>query len=165
MKTVGIYAGSFDPPTNGHAWMINQARSVVDQLIVAIGQNPKKTPKYSLQARHKCLMHMTMTMDQVTVLHFDNQYLVNFAKEVRATHIIRGIRDQHDFVYEQKMRQFNSDINPNIQTIFLIPPQELILVSSSFVKDLVGPEGWQEIVKQYVPRVVLEEMIRTATGD
>lgn len=153
-KTIGIYAGSFDPPTNGHVWMIEHAAKIVDGLIVAIGENPKKTTTYSKEQRVQWLLEINKSFNNTMVVSFTNQYLVHYAKGIGATHIVRGIRNYHDYVYEQDMRQINSDLVPDIGTIFLMPPAHLNKVSSSLVKGLIGPDDWQNIVKRYVPECV-----------
>ena len=156
----GVYAGSFDPPTNGHLWMIEHGAKIFDLLVVAIGVNPDKKYTFSLDTRVEMLRNITKPYRNISVDTFENQFLVNYAKSVEACYILRGIRSEGDYEYERAMRYINSDLNPNILTVFLIPPREIAEISSSFVKDLVGPEGWKEIIKKYVPKPVYEKFLK-----
>ena len=163
-KTIAIYAGSFDPITNGHVWMIEEAAKLFDTLIVAIGVNPVKQPTFSLKQRldaiYASVSHLkTKGGEAIVVDSYLNRFLVDYAQAMNATHIVRGIRSSADFEYERGMRQINADLKPSIHSVFLIPPRELSEVSSSFVKSLVGPQGWQDLVKKYVPQCVCEIMV------
>jgi len=155
MKT-GVYAASFDPVTNGHLWVIQQAAKLFDQLIVAIGVNPDKTYTFSLEERLDLLKQTTSQFENVTVVSYESQFLVTYARSVDAEYIVRGIRTQTDYEYERGMRYINSDLDDGIVTIFLMPPREIAEISSSFVKGLVGPEGWRDVAKRYVPDPVYQ---------
>lgn len=154
-----VYAGSFDPPTKGHLWMIQEAQPLFDELIVAIGINPEKNSTYSLSERKEMLQAITADFPNVTISSFENQYLVNYAQSVGADFIIRGIRTAFDYEYERSMRHINHDLQPNISTLFLMPPREYAEVSSTMVKGLVGPDNWTEIIRRYVPEAVYEKII------
>ena len=154
-----VYAGSFDPITNGHMWMIEQGASLFDELVVAIGINPDKKCTFSLGERMDMLKEVTKEISGVRVDQFENQFLVNYAGSVDAQYILRGIRTEADYEFERGMRNVNSDLNSDIGTVFLIPPREIVEVSSSLVKGLIGPDGWKEIVKDYVPEPVYEALI------
>ena len=155
----GIYAGSFDPPTNGHLWMIEQGARLFDVLIVAIGTNPAKEYTFSLDERVEMLRNITKQYRNTTVDTFENQFLVNYAKSVGASCILRGIRSEGDYEYERVMRHINSDLDSSILTVFLMPPREIAEISSSFVKGLVGPKGWEKTIKKYVPETVYEKFL------
>ena len=157
MKTA-VYAGSFDPPTNGHLWMIEQGLSLFDRLIVAIGNNPSKTYTFSVPQRIKLLRESTPHHDNLTIEHFDNRYLVDYAQEQGAKYILRGIRSPSDFEYERVMRHINNDLAPSVTTCFLMPPRELSQVSSSMVESLIGPKGWEQTVQRYVPEPVFKAL-------
>jgi pantetheine-phosphate adenylyltransferase len=86
-------------------------------------------------------------------------FLAHYAREVGARHILRGIRDEEDYRYERGMRYINSDLNAEATTVFLMPPRSLGQVSSSFVKGMIGPEGWEPIVRGYVPGCVFEDLV------
>ncbi len=148
---IAVYAGSFDPPTNGHLWMIQQALELFDHVYVAIGDNPSKSYTFTRDQRMEFLQDAIPSCERLTVSNFDNRYLVNYAKSVNATHIIRGIRSPQDYEYERVMRNINGDMAPDIQTVFLMPPRDIADLSSSMVKGLVGPNNWEDVVRRYVP--------------
>lgn len=154
-----VYAGSFDPITNGHLWMVEKGSHLFDELIVAIGENPEKKYTFSFDERLRVLRESVKGIANISVNSFENQFLVNYARTVGAQFILRGIRDSRDYEFERGMRHFNDDLQPDITTVFLMPPREIAEVSSSLVKGLVGPEGWQEIVRRYVPAPVYELII------
>ena len=157
MRTA-VYAGSFDPPTNGHVWMIEQGLELFDHLYVAIGSNPSKTYTFSVKDRLDLLRASLPSCERLTISHFDNRYLVDYAREVDAQYILRGIRSPGDYEYERIMRHINNDMAPDIQTAFLMPPREIAELSSSMVKSLIGPDGWKDIVRRYVPAPVFEQL-------
>jgi len=146
-----VYAGSFDPITNGHLWMIEHGSRLFDRLTVAIGVNPDKRYLFPLDERLHMLREATSPLSNVTVASFENLFLVNYAKEIGATFILRGIRNEQDYGYERGMRYVNAEFNSEILTVFLMPPREYAEISSSFVKGLVGPNGWAQILPKYVP--------------
>lgn len=157
-----VYAGTFDPLTNGHLWMIKAGLRLADHLVIAIGVNPAKKHLIPLERRESLLR---MVIDNIhvaaggllSVAHFSNQYLVDYAREIGASHILRGIRNIDDYRFERSMRHINQNfISPGIETIFLMPPDELCEISSSMVKGLVGPAGWENVVEKMVPGPVFE---------
>ena len=153
-----VYAGSFDPPTNGHLWMISQGLALFDRLVVAIGQNPSKNYVFSTEERLNLLRSSIPSCERLTITHFDNRYLVDYAKEVGAEFILRGIRSPGDYEYERVMRHINSDMAPDINTVFLMPQREMAELSSSMVMGMVGPEGWGKTVRRYLPSPVFEAL-------
>ncbi|MCK4496945.1 MAG: pantetheine-phosphate adenylyltransferase [Candidatus Aenigmarchaeota archaeon] len=157
----GVYAGSFDPPTNGHLWMIEQGSRLFDELVVAVGIHPDKREEYmfSVKERMEMLREIVRECDNVEVGNCGKQYLVNYAKSVGAEYVLRGIRSEKDYEEERKMRNVNRDLDSEIETVFLIPPREIVEITSSFVKDMVGYEGWEEIIKKHVPGPVYEKFL------
>ena len=141
-----VYAGSFDPITFGHLWMIEQGNRLFDELIVSIGINPEKRYMFSLAERMAVLEKVTAPFANVRVTSFENLYLVHYAQQVQAEFILRGIRNEQDYGYERGMRYINAEFDAKVQTVFLVPPRDLIEVSSSFVKGLVGPTGWDTVL-------------------
>ncbi|MDP6037652.1 MAG: pantetheine-phosphate adenylyltransferase [Candidatus Latescibacteria bacterium] len=154
-----VYAASFDPVTNGHLWLIKQAAGLFDELIVAIGINPDKTYTFSFDERIELLKETTSHIENALVASFENQFLVNYARSVQAEYIIRGIRTQTDYEFERRMRYINSDLDDSVATIFLMPPREIAEISSSFIKGLIGPTDWQNVVKRYVPEPVFKKFL------
>lgn len=160
METKAVYAGSFDPITLGHTWVIERAAEMFDTLTVAVGVNPLKKPTFSVEER-STMIWLTIPRyltGHVNVGSFTNKFLINYAQEIHCTHIVRGLRNIDDFEFEKMMRQVNSDIDSEIQTVYLIPPRELIEVSSGAVKAMRGPEGWEEVAGKYVHPYVLEKL-------
>ncbi|MGD1979680.1 MAG: pantetheine-phosphate adenylyltransferase [Akkermansiaceae bacterium] len=153
-----VYAGSFDPPTNGHLWMIRQGLELFDRLVVAIGENPNKTYTFTTKERIDLLRASIPSCERLTITHFDNRYLVDYAREVDAQFILRGIRSPGDYEYERVMRHINSDMAPEINTVFLMPPRDKAELSSSMVTGLIGPDGWEKTVRRYVPPPVFEAL-------
>lgn len=157
-KKLAVYAGTFDPPTLGHLWVIEQAAEIFERLIVAIGTNPKKDCMFSVKERLEILRKSTAHIPNIQIESYPNQYLINYAQSVGARFIVRGIRSVKDYEYESNLGDFNSKIGPKITTIFMMPPQGIADVSSSRVKELTGPEGWEDIMKMYVPDPALEKL-------
>ena len=158
-KRLGVYAGSFDPLTIGHLWMIREGVRLFDHLIVAVGVNPDKKSTFALEARLAMLRESCRQFRDLSVASYSNLYLIDYAKSVRATHILRGIRSAADYEYERPMRNINGDLDPEICTIFLMPPRDIAEVSSSMVKGLIGPAGWRRIVRKYVPEPVYHQLL------
>jgi len=163
MRTA-VYAGSFDPPTNGHLWMIQRGLEVFDRLIVAIGSNPSKSYTFSVEYRLELLRASVPSCERLTIAHFHNRYLVDYAKEMDARFILRGIRSPDDYEYERVMRHINSDLAPQVTTTFLMPPRDIAEVSSSMVKSLIGPDGWEAQVRRYVPAPVFSALEEKLAG-
>lgn len=129
-----------------------------ERLIVAVGINPDKRAHSAVEKRLDWLRHLTKSMPNVEVTQFGHMYLATYAQQVGANFILRGIRNPADFSYEQTMRHINADLNPGLTTVFLIPPREYAEVSSSLVRGLIGPQGWQRVVAAYVPACVLNDL-------
>ncbi len=158
MTRTAVYAGSFDPPTNGHIWMIQQGLEMFDHLIVAIGNNPSKRYSFTVEERLELLHLSTAESERLVIAHFDNRYLVDYAKKMGAKYILRGIRSPNDYEYERVMRHINSDMAPQITTVFLMPPRDIAELSSNMIKGLIGPKGWEETVRRYVPEPVFRSL-------
>lgn len=154
-----VYAGSFDPPTNGHLWMIREAVKLFDELVLAIGINPDKRSTFTVDERAQMLREITSDLPNLRVDSFGDQFLVDYAQSVGANYIVRGIRSASDYEYERTMRYINSDLHPEITTVLLLPPREFAEVSSTMVKGLIGPNGWEAIIRRYLPQPVYLKMI------
>jgi pantetheine-phosphate adenylyltransferase/8-oxo-dGTP diphosphatase len=164
MMKKAVYAGSFDPVTNGHLWVLQEGARLFDEVVFAVGVNPKKTPTFSLDDRLAMLRSISGACSNVTVDSFEDQYLVNYARSIDAQYILRGLRNAQDFAEEKRMSIFNHDICPDIQTIPLITPQKTEIISSSAVKGLVGPKGWESAVRRYVPTIVYARLLDKFEG-
>jgi pantetheine-phosphate adenylyltransferase len=158
-RKLAVYAGSFDPLTIGHLWMIEQGVHLFDHLIVAIGINPDKSYTFTVEERLQMIRDSTRKHRNLSVTSFSNDFLINYAQHAGATHILRGIRTESDYEYERTMRNLNGDLNANICTVFLMPPRGIAEISSSMVRGLVGPKGWQKLVRNYVPTPVYQKLL------
>jgi len=163
-KPKAVYAGSFDPLTIGHLWMIEEGVRLFNHLTVAIGVNPNKHPTFSLDERLAMLRDSTRHLLGVHLTSFGNRFLIDYAQEIGTTHILRGMRSPADFEFERVMRNINGDLNPNITTVFLMPPRDIAEVSSSMVRGLIGPKGWKTVVREYVPPPVYSRLLKTFNG-
>lgn len=157
-ERLAVYAGTFDPLTIGHLWMIERGAALFDKLVVAIGINPDKRCMFSVDDRLEMLLRSVKQCANVEVGSFTNQFLITYAQSVGAQFVLRGIRTESDYEYERVMRNINGDLNSSVTTIFLMPPRGIAEVSSSMVKGLIGPEGWETIVKAYLPEPVFEKL-------
>ncbi|MGE5800991.1 MAG: pantetheine-phosphate adenylyltransferase [Gemmatimonadota bacterium] len=133
MKRIAVYPGSFDPITKGHEDLIHRSLEFVDQLIVAVAVNVAKQPLFSLEER-VALIRQTVS-DRVDVQSFDG-LLAEFAKQVKASVIVRGLRAVSDFEYEFQMALMNRNLAPAIETVFLVPAFDLTYLSSSLVREV-----------------------------
>lgn len=150
---VGIYPGSFDPMTKGHLDLIERAAKLVDHLIVAILINPNKiNGLLDVSERITILKDATSHVSNVEIDHFSG-LLVDYAKLKEAQVIIRGLRSIGDFDMEQNMAQINKQLNPELETIFLITAPEYACISSSSVRELVRFKGKYDWM---VPEVALK---------
>jgi pantetheine-phosphate adenylyltransferase len=134
MRTA-IYAGSFDPITRGHEDLIERALQFVDRLVVGIATNVQKQPLLPLEQRIELIRAATNGNGRVEVRHFDG-LLVDFAKEIDASLIIRGLRAVSDFEYEFQMALMNRHLSPRLETVFMVPSLDTTYISSSLVREI-----------------------------
>ncbi|MEK9151876.1 MAG: pantetheine-phosphate adenylyltransferase [Patescibacteria group bacterium] len=154
-----VYAGSFDPPTNGHGYIIKTAAALFDELVVAIGTNPDKKPNFTVEERIAMLRASFGDISNLKVVSSGNKYLVDYARQVGATYMVRGMRDAADFEFEMKMRYVNGDWAKELTTVFLTAPREFNTMSSGFVRGLIGYEGWEDKVRAVVPEAVFNKLL------
>jgi pantetheine-phosphate adenylyltransferase len=158
-----VFAGSFDPLTNGHLWVIQEGLEIAQKVVVFVAQNINKKSKFSAQKRKKMIEDSCAAKgfgDRVEVAILTNEYVATKALLVGASHLIRGIRSPNDFDYESLIQKTNTDVLGGAKTIFVMPPRDLESVSSSFVKSLMGPVGWHWHIKDFVPAPVYEELLK-----
>lgn len=159
-----VYAGSFDPLTNGHQWVIERAVHLFDELTIAIGVNPDKKYFFSAAERKQNIEAVIDSMNcgecKLDVQIIKNQFLAKFARSKDAACLLRGIRSEGDFSYEYAMAQANKALAPDIESIYMMPPPHLAQVSSSLVKSMIGPEGWDDLVQSYVPEPVFASITK-----
>jgi pantetheine-phosphate adenylyltransferase len=150
MTRRAIYPGSFDPVTNGHLDVIERARKLFDEVIVAVAHNDQKHPLFSLEERLDLLRATIGRTKQVEIAPMDG-LLVNFARERKATAVIRGLRAISDFEFEFQMALMNRKLEAAVETIFLMPKEEYTYLSSRIVKEIARLGG---DVTDFVPPVV-----------
>jgi pantetheine-phosphate adenylyltransferase len=146
-----IYPGSFDPVTNGHLDVIERARKLFDEVIVAVAHNDQKQPLFTLEERLELLRTTIGETDHVQIAPLEG-LLVNFAVEQKATAVIRGLRAVSDFEFEFQMALMNRKLEASVETIFLMPKEEYTYLSSRIVKEIARLGG--DIAKFVPPRVV-----------
>ncbi|MGI9374637.1 MAG: pantetheine-phosphate adenylyltransferase [Tsuneonella suprasediminis] len=156
-KRIGIYPGTFDPITLGHADIIRRGCKLVDRLIIGVTTNPSKNPMFSPEER------IAMVEREVTALGLDNVEIVGFnallmhwAEKMGASVIVRGLRAVADFEYEYQMAGMNQQLNENIETVFLMADVSLQPIASKLVKEiaLFGGE-----IAPFVSQSVREDVI------
>jgi len=145
-----IYPGSFDPVTNGHLDVIERARKLFEEVIVAVAQNDEKQALFSLQDRLDLLRETAGKINKVRIAQFDG-LLVEFAVAQKASAVIRGLRAVSDFEFEFQMALMNRKLETNVETIFLMPKEEYTYLSSRIIKEIARLGG---DVSSFVPPVV-----------
>jgi pantetheine-phosphate adenylyltransferase len=157
-----VFAGSFDPLTNGHLWVIQEGLEIAQKVCVFVAENNNKKTMFSAIDRKTMIEESCNAKgfkDRVEVIVVNNEYVANKAIQIGASHLIRGIRSSNDFDYEGLIQKTNADILGGAKTVFVMPPRDLESVSSSFVKTLVGPVGWHWHVKQFLPLPVYKRFL------
>lgn len=134
MKTA-VYPGSFDPITNGHLDVISRARNIFDKVIIAVANNPIKTPLFTASERVALINENIRNNPGLEVIAFDG-LVVDLARKLDAVVLIRGLRAISDFEHEFQMAQMNRRLDEEIETIFLMPNERYFFTSSSLVKQV-----------------------------
>jgi len=161
MSRIALYAGSFDPFTNGHADVILSAGAFCDVLVVAIGIHPNKTPMFSASERTQFIEDSCCTMPlaqagKLLVRSFSG-LVVTAAREASATLILRGLRDGTDFDYEMRMAAMNAVQAPEIQTVFVAASPSVRHISATLVRQIAGLGG---DVSAFVPPAVAQALAK-----
>lgn len=151
---IAVYPGSFDPVTNGHLDLIARGAKIFGRLVVAIAQNLEKDPLFSVQERVDMLEAVTFEFRNVEIDVFSG-LLMDYARAKGARVILRGIRAVSDYEYELQMAMMNRKIEPDIETVFMMPGEAYSYISSRLVKELARLGG---PVKGLVPKLVEERL-------
>jgi pantetheine-phosphate adenylyltransferase len=155
---IGVYPGTFDPITNGHVDLIKRSLRLFDKVYVAVALNPQKHPLFDLDERVEMVRTVTKELPRVEVAPFQG-LLVQFVRDHGAEAIIRGLRAVSDFEFELQVALMNRNLDPNSETVFLMPSQEYIYLTSTIIKevgrhggdlrDLLHPEVAQRLVTKF----------------
>jgi len=153
-RALAVYAGSFDPATLGHLDLIERAAALFDNVIVAIGVHPTKSPLFSAEERKELIVSIASHIPNVVVDSFDG-LLIEYCASKNASVIVRGLRVTTDFEYELQIAHANADLRPQIDTIFLPTRTKHGFVSASLVREIASHGG---DVSRYAPKVVCEAL-------
>ena len=147
---IAIYAGSFDPITRGHEDLIHRSLEFVDTLVVAVATNSSKSPLFSIEERVALIREAMGNDEHIQVRSFGG-LTVDFAREVGASLLIRGLRAVSDFEYEYQMALMNRHLSPQLETVFMVPSLDTTYISASLVREVARYGG---DVNDLVPPVV-----------
>ena len=159
MRTA-LYAGTFDPVTNGHLDLLRRALGIFDRVVVAVGTGREKSPMFTPSERVEMIREATSNLDGIEVTSLGG-LLVEEARRLGACAVIRGLRAVSDFEYEFQMALMNRRLAPEIETVFLTPSERFTYLDSTIVKEvaLLGGD-----VSGLVPDVVLRELVKKHNG-
>jgi pantetheine-phosphate adenylyltransferase len=160
VDTIAIYPGTFDPLTNGHVDIIQRGSRLFDRIIVGILLNVEKAPLFTVAERVDIAREVFAAYPNVEVDTFDG-LLVEYARRKRAGVIVRGLRAISDFEYEMQMALMNRHLNPEVETVFMMPAETYTYVSSRLVKEVVALGG---SVTTLVPSIVEDRLRRKKLG-
>ena len=150
-----VFAGSFDPPTFGHLNIIERAQKLFSEIHVVIAVNKNKNYCFSDDERRMVIQELVSQWNNVSV-HLWDALIVDYAKKIGADVLIRGVRNDNDFLYEFDLAMMNKSLNPQIETVFLVPDPKFFVLRSSSIKELAAFGG---DVSTMVPPIV-EEMLK-----
>ena len=153
-QRVAIYPGSFDPPTNGHLDIVDRAARLFDRVVIGVGRNLSKKTVFTAEERVALMQEACARLKNVEVRTFDSLQ-VEFAREVGASFIIRGIRALSDFEFEFEMGNMNRKLAPSIEMVYLMTAPDYLFLSASRVKELVA---FGASVDKYVPANVAKAL-------
>lgn len=151
---LGLYAGTFDPVTNGHMDILRRSLAIFERVIVAVADATPKKTLFSLDERVTLITQACKDLRGVEVRAFSG-LLVDFARETGAAAVIRGLRAISDFEYEFQMALMNRRLNREVETVFLMPSEEYTYLDSSIVREIASTGG---DVSSFVPGVVAEAL-------
>ena len=151
---VAIFPGSFDPITLGHIDIIKRALPIFDKIYIAIGQNTQKKTLFDIEQRSNWL-NAVFQDDEKLEIGLYQGLTVNYAKEIGARYLIRGLRNASDFDYEKTISQLNSIIGEGLETVFFIAKPEYSHISSTIVREIIKGRG---DVSAFVPETIYTEI-------
>lgn len=141
MKGVAIFPGSFDPFTKGHADIVDRTLNIFDEVVIAVGHNPEKNTRYfEVSYMLAKIQSVYAGNDRVKVIEY-NELTASLANRFKAKYLVRGLRNTTDFEYENSISQLNKNLNPVLETVFLITSPELAPISSSIIREVHRYKG------------------------
>ena len=135
-----VYPGSFDPVTLGHIDLIKRGAGIFEELVVGVGDNPRKAAIFTIDQRVAFIKDAVKSLKNVKVVPFSS-LLVDFARREKANVILKGLRALSDFDYELQMSLINRRMSGNLETVFMMPSEEYSFVSSSLIKEIASYGG------------------------
>lgn len=151
-----IYPGSFDPFTNGHLDIVDRALSIFHELTIVVAQSSRKSTLLSVPERVRLIQEVFQENPRVKVDHWSG-LIMDYAKKHSIHAVIRGLRAASDFEYEFMMAAMNKDLNPNVETFFMMTGRNLFFISSTMIKELFLYGG---DIRRYVPRPVFMRLMK-----
>lgn len=162
MKKIA-FTGSFDPITKGHLWVVQEGLEIAEKVVLMIAVNPAKKYMFSEEERKDMIFKSLVEYgieDRVEIVLSKNEYVAQSAIDFGCDYLIRGIRSFVDFDYESLIQKANTEVLGGAKTIFVMPPRDLESVSSSFIKNLLGPVGWHWNIKKFITNAVYDALIK-----
>ena len=150
-----VYPGSFDPLSNGHLDIIKRASKLLDELHIVVSYNIHKKSTFTVSERVEMIKLVTKDLPNVFVTSYDG-LMVNYCKENNVNTLVRGLRNYQDYENEFSLYQFNKDINPDIETILMMPSSKHQFVSSSAIRELVS---FNQDISLYVPEEIKDLIV------
>ncbi|MGT2799581.1 pantetheine-phosphate adenylyltransferase [Streptococcus marmotae] len=152
---IGLFTGSFDPLTNGHLDVIKRASQLFDVLYVGVFVNPHKEGLLASSERKRLIEEVVADMPTVQVLVAQEKLVVDVAREIGASYLVRGLRNGMDLEYESSFDFYNRELAPQLETIYLLAKPEYKFVSSSQVRELLQ---FHQDIRPYVPEIISKEL-------
>jgi pantetheine-phosphate adenylyltransferase len=150
MRTLAVYAGSFDPVTNGHLDVMRRASKLFDRVVVAVGVHPSRKPLFTRDERLALIQAATHDLPNLEIESFEG-LLIHYCESINARILIRGLRHSMDFEYELQIAQANADMAPDIETVFLPTSIKYGFITASLVREIASHGG---DISRYAPKEV-----------
>ena len=150
MSKIAIFPGSFSPFTIGHQSIVDRALPLFDKIVISVGINSEKPQYFSIEERMQWIKDVYNNNPKIDVKQYKG-LTVDFCKKENANYILRGLRDSHDFKFEKNIAHMNKELNPNIETIFIITPPKISHISSSIIRDIIKNGG---DVRKFIPKEI-----------